>query len=450
MADLFDQQADPPPPSRSADAYFHPGAHAPLAVRLRPRTLDEVVGQSHVLGEGSPLRRLIDGRGESSVILYGPPGTGKTTVASLIAGSSGRRFEALSALNSGVKEVRAVIEAARDRLRDGVPTVLFIDEVHRFSKTQQDALLAAVENRTVLLVAATTENPSFSVVAPLLSRSLLVQLKPLAPTDIATLLQRAVDDDRGYGGRITLTTEARDQLTALAAGDARRALTYLEAAAETVEDGDAEVTLEVVQRSTDRAVARYDRDGDQHYDVTSAFIKSIRGSDPDAALHYLARMIDAGEDPRFIARRLVIHAAEDIGMADPQALQTAVAAHQAVSFIGMPEGRIPLAEATVYLATAAKSNSVITGIDAALADVRAGRGAVVPAHLRDGHYSGAESLGNAVGYRYPHDDPRGVLRQDYLPADLADARYYSPTDHGHERRVGVTLETLRGIVRGDG
>jgi putative ATPase len=450
MADLFDQQADPPPPSRSVDAYFHPGAHAPLAVRLRPRTLDEVVGQSHVLGEGSPLRRLIDGRGESSVILYGPPGTGKTTVASLIAGSSGRRFEALSALNSGVKEVRAVIEAARDRLRDGVSTVLFIDEVHRFSKTQQDALLAAVENRTVLLVAATTEKPSFSVVAPRLSRSLLVQLKPLAPTDIATLLQRAVDDDRGYGGRITLTTEARDQLTALAAGDARRALTYLEAAAETVEDGDAEVTLEVVQRSTDRAVARYDRDGDQHYDVTSAFIKSIRGSDPDAALHYLARMIDAGEDPRFIARRLVIHAAEDIGMADPQALQTAVAAHQAVSFIGMPEGRIPLAEATVYLATAAKSNSVITGIDAALADVRAGRGAVVPAHLRDGHYSGAESLGNAVGYRYPHDDPRGVLRQDYLPADLADARYYSPTDHGHERRVGVTLETLRGIVRGDG
>jgi putative ATPase len=450
MADLFDQRDDPPPPSRSADAYFHPGEHAPLAVRMRPRTLDEVVGQSHVLGEGTPLRRLIDGRGESSVILYGPPGTGKTTVASLIAGSSGRRFEALSALNSGVKEVRSVIEAARERLRDGVPTVLFIDEVHRFSKTQQDALLAAVENRTVLLVAATTENPSFSVVSPLLSRSLLVQLKPLAPEDIATLLQRAVDDDRGYGGRVTLTQEARDQLTALAAGDARRALTYLEAAAETVEDGDGEVTLDVVRASTDRAVARYDRDGDQHYDVTSAFIKSIRGSDPDAALHYLARMIDAGEDPRFIARRLVVHAAEDIGMADPQALQTAVAAHQAVSFIGMPEGRIPLAEATVYLATAAKSNAVITGIDAALADVRSGRGATVPAHLRDGHYSGAESLGNAVGYRYPHDDPRGVLRQDYLPADLAGARYYNPTDHGRERQVGATLETLRGIVRGDG
>lgn len=440
--------ADPAPPSRSADAYFHPGAHAPLAVRMRPRTLDEVVGQSHVLGEGSPLRRLIEGRGESSVILYGPPGTGKTTVASLIAGASGRRFEALSALNSGVREVRAVIETARRRLVDGVPTVLFIDEVHRFSKTQQDALLAAVENRTVLLVAATTENPSFSVVAPLLSRSLLVQLKPLAPADISTLLRRAVTDPRGYDGAVTLTDGARDRLTALAAGDARRALTYLEAAAETAEEGDGTITVETVARSTDKAVARYDRDGDQHYDIVSAFIKSVRGSDPDAALHYLARMIDAGEDPRFITRRLVVHAAEDIGMADPAALQVAVAAHQAVSFIGMPEGRIPLAEATVYLATAAKSNAVITAIDAALADVRSGKGSVVPPHLRDGHYSGAEGLGNAVGYRYPHDDPRGVLTQDYLPDDLAGARYYAPTDHGRERQISATLDTLRGIVRG--
>lgn len=452
---LFDvgrSVGDPVPPSRSADAYFHPGTHAPLAVRMRPRTLDEVVGQSHVLGESSPLRRLIDGRGESSVILYGPPGTGKTTVASLIAGGSGRRFEALSALNSGVKEVRSVISDARRRLADGDSTVLFIDEVHRFSKTQQDALLAAVENRTVLLVAATTENPSFSVVAPLLSRSLLVQLRPLEPSDISTLLRRAVSDPRGYDGRITLTDEARDRLTALAAGDARRALTYLEAAAEAVEDGDdAEartVTAEVVARSTDKAVARYDRDGDQHYDIVSAFIKSIRGSDPDAALHYLARMIDAGEDPRFISRRLVVHASEDIGMADPTALQVAVAAHQAVSFIGMPEGRIPLAQATVHLATAAKSNAVITAIDAALADVRDGKGAVVPPHLRDGHYSGAEGLGNAVGYRYPHDDPRGVLTQDYLPEDLSGAVYYNPTDHGRERQISTTLDTLRGIVRG--
>ncbi|HIW91775.1 MAG TPA: replication-associated recombination protein A [Candidatus Corynebacterium avicola] len=443
----------------AADSYFHPGAHVPLAVRMRPRTLDEVVGQSHVLGEGSPLRRLVDGRGDSSVILYGPPGTGKTTIASLVAGTSGRRFAALSALSAGVKEVRAVIDEARRRLVHGESTVLFIDEVHRFSKTQQDALLGAVENRTVLLVAATTENPSFSVVAPLLSRSLLVQLTPLSGEDISTLLRRAVSDPRGYGERFVLTDDACDLLTALAAGDARRALTYLEAAAEGVESkgGDGadsgqvpELTPDDVRRSTDRAIARYDRDGDQHYDVTSAFIKSIRGSDPDAALHYLARMIDAGEDPRFIARRLVVHASEDIGLADPSALQAAVAAHQAVSFIGMPEGRIPLAQATLHLATAAKSNAVIAGIDAALADVRQGKGSVVPAHLRDGHYSGAEAMGNAVGYRYPHEDPRGVLRQDYLPEDLSEARYYRPTDHGREHALGQRVETLRGIVRGTG
>jgi putative ATPase len=449
-----------PAPTRSADSYFHPGAHAPLAVRMRPRSLDEVVGQSHVLGDNSPLRRLIDGRGDSSVILYGPPGTGKTTVASLVAGASGRRFEALSALNAGVKEVRSVIDNARRLLSRGESTVLFIDEVHRFSKTQQDALLGAVENRTVLLVAATTENPSFSVVSPLLSRSLLVQLRPLQDADIATLLSRAAGDPRGYDGAVTLEDDARDLLAALAAGDARRALTYLEAAAEGLPDSSdstvstdsdgAELTAEDVRRSTDRAIARYDRDGDQHYDITSAFIKSIRGSDPDAALHYLARMIDAGEDPRFIARRLVIHASEDVGLADPTALQAAVAAHQAVSFIGMPEGRIPLAQATVHLATAAKSNAVISGIDAALADVRQGRGSVVPAHLRDGHYSGAEAMGNAVGYRYPHDDPRGVLRQDYLPDDLTDANYYRPTDHGREHTLAPRVETLRGIVRGNG
>ncbi|MGO1949814.1 MAG: replication-associated recombination protein A [Mycobacteriaceae bacterium] len=444
-----DDDGAPAPPSRSAESYFHPGAHAPLAVRMRPRGLDEVVGQQHVLGEGSPLRRLVDGSGDTSVILYGPPGTGKTTVASLVAGASGRRFEALSALNSGVKEVRAVISDARRRLTHGESTVLFIDEVHRFSKTQQDALLGAVENRTVLLVAATTENPSFSVVAPLLSRSLLVQLKPLEESDISTLLHRAVTDRRGYGGTISLSDGAGSLLTALAAGDARRALTYLEAAAESIGEGET-LTEEDVRRSTDRAIARYDRDGDQHYDITSAFIKSIRGSDPDAALHYLARMIDAGEDPRFISRRLVVHASEDIGLADPTALQAAVAAHQAVEFIGMPEGRIPLAQATVHLATAAKSNAVITGIDAALADVREGRGSVVPAHLRDGHYSGAEALGNAVGYRYPHDDPRGVLRQDYLPGDLAGASYYEPTDHGREHALRSRVETLRGIVRGDG
>lgn len=451
MSDLF-SPASEPSPRDTAEGYFHPGQHAPLAVRMRPRNLDEVVGQAKVLGPGSPLRRLIEGRGDTSVILYGPPGTGKTTIASLVSAASGSHFEALSALSSGVKEVRAVIETARKRLVLGERTVLFIDEVHRFSKTQQDALLGAVENRTVLLVAATTENPSFSVVAPLLSRSLLVQLESLSDEDIRQVLTRALADERGYGGAVVAEEEALAQLVALSAGDARRSLTYLEAAVESVEPASegnqpARLTLEHVTASIDRAVVRYDRDGDQHYDVISAFIKSIRGSDPDAALHYLARILEAGEDPRFISRRLVIHASEDIGMADPTALQIAVAAHQAVSFIGMPEGRLSLAQATIHLATAPKSNGVIAAINAAIGDVRAGKGAAVPAHLRDGHYEGAKALGNAVGYQYPHDDPRGVLPQQYLPDDLRDASYYQPTEHGNERIIKPRLATLRGIVR---
>ena len=310
-------------PASRGTAFFDAGSAAPLAARMRPRSLDELVGQEHLLGPGRPLRRLVEGSGEASVILYGPPGTGKTTIASLIAGAMGQNFVGLSALSSGVKQVREVLEGAKQDLVRGQRTVLFIDEVHRFSKTQQDALLAAVENRTVLLVAATTENPSFSVVAPLLSRSLLLKLESLDEEDIRIVLDRAVSDERGLGGRVRLDDDAREQLVLLAGGDARRALTYLEAAAEGAADG--AITLEVVQNSVDRAVVRYDRDGDQHYDITSAFIKSIRGSDVDAALHYLARMIEAGEDPRFIARRLVIHASEDIGMADPTALQTATA-----------------------------------------------------------------------------------------------------------------------------
>ncbi|MDO5373339.1 MAG: AAA family ATPase, partial [Corynebacterium glutamicum] len=295
--------------SKAASKYFHPGGHAPLAARMRPRTLDEVVGQQHLLGEGRPLRRLIEGSGDASVILYGPPGTGKTTIASLISAAAGDRFVAMSALSSGVKEVRAVIERARMDLQLGQRTVLFIDEVHRFSKTQQDALLSAVENRTVLLVAATTENPSFSVVSPLLSRSLLLQLESLSDEDIKTVLNKALEDERGLAGRITATDEAVDQLVLLAGGDARRGLTYIEAAAEAVEDGGV-LDIDTVMANVNRAVVRYDRDGDQHYDVVSAWIKSIRGSDVDAALHYLARMIDAGEDPRFIARRLVVHSSE--------------------------------------------------------------------------------------------------------------------------------------------
>lgn len=456
MEDLF-TQAEPNQSgtgAAEAEAYFHPGSHAPLAVRMRPRSLAEVVGQDHVLGPGTPLQRLIDGRGDSSVILFGPPGTGKTTIASLISAASGRHFVALSALNSGVKEVRAVIEDARRRLLHGERTVLFIDEVHRFSKTQQDALLAAVENRTVLLVAATTENPSFSVVSPLLSRSLLVQLKSLDEEGIKSVLRRAIADERGLADQVQIADDALNQLAAVSGGDARRSLTYLEAVAEDVlqqqQDGDEAPTITVadVTRSTNKAVARYDRDGDQHYDVTSAFIKSMRGSDPDAALHYLARMLEGGEDPRFISRRLVIVASEDIGTADPTALQVAVAAHQAVSFIGMPEARITLAHATVHMATAPKSNAAYVGINEAIADIRAGKGAIVPAHLRDGHYSGAKALGNATGYQYPHDDPRGVLRQQYLPDDLVEAEYYRPTTHGHERTIHSRLDTLRGIVRG--
>ncbi|KAB1503714.1 replication-associated recombination protein A [Corynebacterium sp. 320] len=457
MADLFSPDDDAPQASSAAANYFHPGLHSPLAVRMRPRSLDEVVGQEKVLGAGSPLRRLIEGHGETSVILYGPPGTGKTTVASLISSASGRHFESLSALNSGVKEVRAVIEEARRRLVMGEHTVLFIDEVHRFSKTQQDALLSAVENRTVLLVAATTENPSFSVVAPLLSRSLLVQLESLSDSDIRTVLQRAIHDERGLNDAVALDDEALDYLVALSAGDARRSLTYLEAASETTiaastrgntTDTPVAVTAEDIRQSINRAVVRYDRDGDQHYDVTSAFIKSIRGSDPDAALHYLARMLEAGEDPRFISRRLVIHASEDIGMADPSALQIAVAAHHAVTFIGMPEARLNLAQATIHLATAPKSNAVISAIGRAVEDVRAGKGHTVPVHLRDGHYQGAKDLGNAVGYKYPHDDPKGVVPQHYLPDDLQDAVYYTPTQHGHERTISARLESLRAIVRG--
>ncbi|MGH3789000.1 MAG: replication-associated recombination protein A [Pseudonocardiaceae bacterium] len=425
-------------------------ASAPLAVRMRPTTLEEVVGQDHLLAPGSPLRRLVEGGSTASVILYGPPGTGKTTLARLVSQATGRRFEAMSALSAGVKEVRAVIDAARRRLgrEGGDATVLFIDEVHRFSRTQQDALLGAVEDRVVLLVAATTENPFFSVVSPLLSRSLVLQLHPLSDEDVRTLVRRALADPRGLGAAITLESAAEEHLVRLAAGDARRALTALEAAAEAVTSmGGSAVDLAAVESVVDKAAVRYDRAGDQHYDVISAFIKAIRGSDVDAALHYLARMVEAGEDPRFIARRLVVHASEDIGMADPTALQTAVAAAHAVQFIGMPEGRLALAQATVHLATAPKSNAVITAIDAALADVRAGATGTVPAHLRDGHYAGSARLGHAQGYRYPHDSPDGVLAQQYPPDALVGRDYYEPRGHGAEHALAERLSKLRRIIR---
>jgi putative ATPase len=423
---------------------------APLAVRMRPRTLDEVIGQQQLLGPGSPLRRLVEGDAPMSLILFGPPGTGKTTLAMIVSNATNRRFVQMSALSSGVKDVRTVIETARRTLEHGDrPTVLFIDEIHRFSKTQQDSLLAAVEARTITLVAATTENPYFSMVSPLLSRSLLLTLQPLTDEDISVLADRALTGQRGLAGAVTLTDEAREHLLRMAGGDARRALTALEASAGAVQaDGGTEITLEALERAVDTAAVRYDRDGDQHYDVISAFIKSIRGSDVDAALHYLARMIVAGEDPRFIARRLVVHASEDVGMADPTALLAATAAADAVQLIGMPEARINLAQATIHLALAPKSNAVVVAIDSAIGDVRAGLAGSVPVALRDGHYPGAKNLGHAQHYVYPPDVPEGVATQQYPPDELVERDYYQPGARGMERQIGERLAKLRAVIRG--
>jgi putative ATPase len=429
---------------------------------MRPTSLDEVAGQKHLLGPGSPLVSLAaDKTGEQgavSVILWGPPGTGKTTLAQAVAHSSGRNFVELSAVNAGVADVRKVLEQALSQ-RDlyGVTTVLFLDEIHRFSKAQQDALLPGVENGWIILIAATTENPSFSVISPLLSRSLLLTLEQLSDDDLGTVIDRAVTDPRGLADAIELTPEARAVLIRLSSGDARRALTALEAAAFSAtaaidqDDEDAGrpvITDEIVSLAVDRALLRYDRQGDEHYDVISAFIKSIRGSDADAALHYLARMIEAGEDPRFIARRIMISASEDVGMADPQALLIAVAAADAVQYVGMPEGRIPLAEAVVYLATAPKSNASYMALDAAIADVKAGNFGRVPLHLRDAHYAGAKKLGHGKGYRYSHDSELGVVEQQYLPDELLGAQYYRPTEHGNERDVSARWDKLKRIIRG--
>jgi putative ATPase len=507
------------------------GAARPLAARMRPRMLDEVVGQDDLRRPGTPLWRLCHpadgGLTPASVILYGPPGTGKTTLAHVIAQEGRRRFVELSAISAGVKDVRRVMDAAAsDRDLYGTQTVLFLDEIHRFTKAQQDSLLPGVEDGVVILVAATTENPSFAVISPLLSRSLVLRLRSLSRDDIARLLDRAVVDPRGLGGAVALSAEARDAIVDLAGGDARRGLTLLEAAAGQAQEAAAEQVdttssgrrladgasageqsagsissderpvdgAEVGERTAgsassggrqpggapyeastgeahghpgqaesagvpvisaadvaavaDRALVRYDQGGDQHYDVVSAFIKSIRGSDVDAAVHYLARMIEGGEDPRFIARRLMISAAEDVGTADPQALQIAVAAAQAVAMVGMPEGRIPLAEATVYLASAPKSNAAYLAIDRAIADVRRGGVGEVPPHLRDAHYKGARALGHGVGYRYPHDEPTAVSAQQYLPDPLRGRRYYEPTGHGFDATIARRLAIVRELLAG--
>jgi putative ATPase len=423
---------------------------APLAVRMRPRSLDEVIGQRHLTAPGTPFRKLIENDAPMSLVLWGPPGTGKTTLAYVVSQVTKRRFTELSAVTAGVKDVRAAVDAARREMgMTGRQSLLFVDEVHRFSKTQQDALLPAVENRWVSFIGATTENPSFSVVSPLLSRSLLLTLQPLDDDDIKTLVQRALADERGLGGNVAMEDAALEHLIRLAGGDGRRSLTYLEAAALGVTN----IDVATLERAVDKAAVRYDRDGDQHYDVISAFIKSMRGSDVDAALHYLARMIEAGEDPRFIARRLIVHASEDVGMADPTALQTAIAAAHAVEFVGLPEARINLAQAVIHVALAPKSNAVIRAIGAAQGDVKAGLIGAVPAHLRDAHYPGAKRLGHGEGYVYPHDLPEGIVAQQYAPDAVHGRAYYEPTTHGMEARFSERARLIRAILhpeQGDG
>ena len=453
-------------PSASRARSARSASRAPLAVRMRPRTIDEVLGQEHLLTPGSPLRVLAGENagpaGPSSVILYGPPGTGKTTLAHVIARAPGRKFVELSAITAGVKDVRAVMDQALlDRDMYGTTTVLFLDEIHRFTKAQQDALLPGVENRWVILVAATTENPSFSIISPLLSRSLLLRVHSLEQSDIERLIDRALADPRGFGGAAVIDEDARAHLAAVSGGDARRSLTSLEAAAaiafseaEQAGEKDPEpaepvrITLAHATEAVDRAAIRYDRSGDQHYDVVSAFIKSMRGSDADAAVHYLARMLEGGEDPRFVARRIMILASEDIGLADPQALQVATAAAQSVALVGMPEARIILSQAVIYCALAPKSNAAYNAINRAIADVRAGVAGQVPLHLRDGHYAGAKQFGHGEGYIYAHDAPGHVAAQQYLPDTLRGTVYYEPTQHGFERTLTERRERIRRILDG--
>ena len=435
-----------PPPAGTADqgalsdaraAAEHPGAEAPgeqrrtpLAARLRPRTLDEVVGQRELVGPGAPLRAAIDADRLTSLILWGPPGTGKTTLAAVVAATTAAEFIQLSAVTAGVKDIRAAVEQARQRQRSaGRATVLFVDEIHRFTKAQQDALLPGVEDGSVVLIGATTENPMMEVNAPLLSRSLLYRLTPLAAEDVRALVRRALTDERGLPGQ-TLTDEAEAALVAAADGDARAALTALETAAVLAQG--ATIAPEHVTAALARPRLRYDRAADAHYDQASALIKSVRGSDPDAAVYWLVRMLASGEDARFVARRLVIVAGEDIGLADPQALVMANAAFDALERVGLPEARYALAEAAVYLALAPKSNTITQALAAADEAVARLGNAPVPPHLRDAHYRGADELGHGVGYRYPHHDPSGWVAQRYLPEGLEHGEVYEPGTHGAE------------------
>jgi putative ATPase len=440
--------ADPSVPEEPAPTT----RHAPLATRMRPRTFDEFVGQHRAIGVGTVLRRAVDAGEVPSLILWGPPGTGKTTLAALIAGASNATFEAVSATSAGVADLRKVVERANERLRTGRRTVLFIDEIHRFNKNQQDAVLPHVENGTVALLGATTENPSFEVNAALLSRSRVIRLEALEAEDLRNLVERAlIDVDRGLGAQhAALEPEAIDRLVALCGGDARIALNSLELAVQAaVKDpaGVVRVTVADVEGALQNPALLYDRAGDQHYWLVSAFIKSLRGSDPDASVYWLARMLEAGEDPLFVARRMVILAAEDVGLADPAALGIAVAAQQAAHFVGMPEGYLPLAEAALYLAAAPKSNSVLRAYVAASGDVAETLHQPVPLHLRNAVTGLGRSLGYGTGYRYPHDHDGGVVEQEHLPESLRGHRYYDPSDHGAEHEISERLRATRETLK---
>jgi len=419
----------------------------PLAARMRPAKLDEFVGQRHFLGEGKLLRRLLKADRLGSVIFYGPPGTGKTTLARLLAGESHSHFQQLSAVTSGVKDLRAVLAEAYDRLSAaGQRTLLFIDEIHRFNKAQQDVLLPDVEEGVVILVGATTENPFFTINSALVSRSRVFQFEPLSGDDIKQLIRRAIEDDRrGLGAHdIRLHDDALEFLAEVSDGDARRALSALEVGVLSAQESPIELTRSLIEESVQRKAVGYDRDGDTHYDTISALIKSIRGSDPDAALYWLARMLEGGEDVRFLARRIVILASEDVGNADPAALPLAVAAAQACELVGLPECQLTLAQAVTYLACAPKSNAATVGIMEARGDVREGRILPVPVHLRDRHYSGAKRLGHGEGYQYAHDHDEGIAAQDYLGIER---EYYRPVDRGFEQELAKRLESIRARLR---
>jgi putative ATPase len=446
--DLFDSKSTPAPEA-TATEQERPSRHQPLAARMRPRDLNEFVGQTHILGVGQLLRRAIEADRIQSLIFYGPPGTGKTSLAQVIARQTKSKFERLSGVESNVADMRRVLASAANRLENtGLSTILFIDEIHRFNKAQQDILLPDVESGVVRLIGATTHNPFFFVNSPLVSRSQIFELRPLTEDDLFALLQRALADaERGLGYmKIKADEPALRHLARVGDGDARKALNALEIAALTTapdKSGVVCIDLTVAEQSIQKKAVVYDGDEDAHYDTISAFIKSMRGSDPDAALYWLAKMMHAGEDPRFIARRIVIHAAEDVGLADPMALVLANAAFQAAEFIGWPEARIPLAEATIYIATAIKSNSTVMAIDAALEDVKSGRTLAVPEHLRDASYKGAKHLGHGEGYKYAHDYEGHFVPQDYLGADK---RYYEPTDQGVEKKIKERVEKWRALI----